>query len=230
MAKPPPHYRIVFSGYFGAHGVPMEEWAFGLAADRPWESNDWLTKSELAPVAAALQPALVGVLGSSWQHARVSRIRVARVGDDGKYVRDGLGAQVYGDHFAGSGVGGGSTAAYSASFAHSLAVTTLSAINEPHGRGRFYIPAPITPLDPTGQMSTATTGQFADRARTFLLAVAAVLEPAGIGPLVVASAGSVPKGVPPGLRPITGVRVGGRPDVQQRRHRAIDETYAERSL
>jgi hypothetical protein len=162
--------------------------------------------------------------------AQLRKVRVAVIGPDaaGKpaverlpsgayYQADSLGTQ--------AGTGGGMAAEGCYVIAH--AISLQSAFPGATGRGRFYLPAPTGIVAASGQFSVAAGGTRATAARMFVQALNLDAAVIGFGQVVIASGGSVTRGLPPDLHPVAKIRVGLRPDVIRSRSNAIAEAYQE---
>jgi len=102
---------------------------------------------------------------------------------------------------------------------NTVVVTLHTAAAGPTGKGRFYIPTPVVgTLGQDGRMSTGARDAITTAAVGFIQAVntAANLMDAN-SKVVVASGGSITKGIPAALRTVTGVSVGRVVDTQRRR-------------
>jgi hypothetical protein len=112
----------------------------------------------------------------------------------------------------------------------SLAVSLMTAFDGAVGRGRFYIPGVGQKVLVRGQMTGNVTDVVANAAQAFINAVNAAAAPLSYGPVAVASAGSVTKGLAPALRTVTAIRVGSRLDVIRSRANALDEAYVSKPI
>lgn len=223
MAKPPAHFRITFTGELGPANAPLDIWSFGLAFRGP--NSTFLTRSDMQPLAVAMAGHWSKISSSINQVARLTRVRVAAIDAEGRYVRDVTGADVAGD--ATLNAFGGSASA-PPPFQIALAVSLVTPAKGPTGHGRFYLPVPDMAMDgATGRITTANRDVHRQRAVTFLDGINTTLAGIGTGGarLVVASGGHARKGIPPGLPVISGVRIGRVPDTQRRRVNALAEEH-----
>lgn len=215
----PQHMRLIFSGTFGAPETATEDWQFGLSAEPVAVANPATDLTPYTDAAAAFWDAIKGLCS---QAVYVTNIRAAIVGPDGKYTRTADGQYVMKD--VASAARGGGAAALAFPSQVSLAVTLESDYPGPHGRGRFYLPGPGGTLDASGRLPVATRDSYLTTLQTGLGTLETTLN--GTAPftqLVVASGGSVTRGIAPGLHPVARVGLGLRMDVQRRRAADIPE-------
>lgn len=221
----PAHVRITWSGIFGTVAAPVDDWQFGLKASLG-TFNDVPTN----PIATSLFGCLSQLDGAYGSNVIATSCKAVIMGADGKYMTNTeTGAYFLGEH---NGTRPGTSQDTGPMpLQVSLAVSLVTALNQPVGRGRFYLPTPATGGLTTEArvMTTARRDQYVAMAKGFIDAVNAVLAPIN-SEVVVASAGSVKKAIPPTLRPVTSVRVGRRVDIQRRRARDIDEEYGSAAL
>jgi hypothetical protein len=152
--------------------------------------------------------------------------KVSWVGADGKVVRDSGGAFVQAE--AKGDAPGSLIGQYPSQV--SLAVSLVTSQQAATGRGRFFLPGIQRQDLVNGQMSGPAVAGFADAAVAFVKAVNAALAAQGVGPVVVASGGSVKRAVPAALRDVTAIRVGSRLDVIRSRANALGEAYTARPV
>jgi microcompartment protein CcmK/EutM len=116
-------------------------------------------------------------------------------------------------------------------FQVALAISLRTARAGPGGRGRFYIPVPAgDTVGADGLMSLAEVTGHRDRAKGFLDQVNADSVAAGFGRLVVASGGSITRGVAPALSDVTQVAVGRVFDTIQSRRSVLVEGHVPANL
>lgn len=208
------HYRATFSGIFGAAAAPVEDWSFGVSLNRP--GPGWVERGALLDACTALQNTWAQVSAFSMSTVRCQAIKVAAVNPDGKYARDETGAYLQGEKIV--DLQGSDPGALKLPYQVSLAVTLHSQLDHATGRGRFFIPGiSAGTLDADGRLSSGRAQQIRDGMVTWVKAVNDAMAPLGIGPVVVASGGSVNDGIPAANRLVTHVSVGRRLDIQRRR-------------
>lgn len=150
--------------------------------------------------------------------AKLSFVKANRVGTDGRYLDQSTNEYLYPD-IAG---GGYATEIHPNQCTIAVSLTTGYTRGAAH-RGRFYLPAPATPIEATtGLMPASVATSLAGSTKTFLEAVADVPgldTPLSLTPCVMSqrSGGA--------HRPITGVEVGRVVDTQRRRRKSIPERY-----
>lgn len=217
----PRHFRLTFTGVFGAAAAPVEEWSMGvslIAVPDGTYSQEGLKSA-------------VGALGPLWgshvasyasTQARHTNTTLALVGVDGKYERNAAGA--YQRAELATDVAGVSTTLVPLQIA--LAVSLHSNYDGPTGRGRFYVPTPGIAVQADGTYADTTAANAASAMKGFVDAINAAVAGGGgtwgapdspIGRVCVASGGSIVKGLAPALHPVTRVSVGEVPDTQRRR-------------
>ncbi len=221
---PPEHLKITFSGTLGDPPPGVEIWSFGVNA----RVAGFTDVASLQALANACQSSYTGFAAITiGQEARLTRTRVASVGPDGLVRRTAAGAYSQADSLV---VQGGLSQGTGRNYAVSLAVSLQSAFPGPTGRGRLYLPLPgLGPLT-NGVMQAGDQGTMLSRMRAFLNDLNDKLATAGHGPIVVASGGSVVKGLAPALHNVTTVRVGQVPDTMRSRRNALPEQYASTAL
>jgi hypothetical protein len=219
---PPAHYRVSCTGILGTDLSPAEIFSFGwsMAPD----GGLFATRPDLVTAANGIHTAAaVFFTALCTSQARLDNVRVAVVGADGKVLRDATGAFVQGDSINDRSRGGSTT--QKKPFQICLVVSLFSAFAGPNGRGRFYVPVPAAVPGDDGRITAAAAADAANRAKTMLLAAEAAFPAGFTAQVAVASGGSLVKAVPPALYQVTEVRVGDVLDTQQRRRRAVLETY-----
>lgn len=221
--QPPAHLRITFSGVLGSTAAPVEIFAFGLAAahgaNASIGSNEALVQARLTAAAIAGRWTLLspGIASS----ARLRRVRVASVNSAGYVDRTPQGAYIQGDHLLDAP---GAVSAVTPPFQIALAMTLETQRAGANGRGRFFLPVPHTDVETnTGLMPVTSRDAHVTRARDFLNAVNADLAAGGWGRLVVASSGSVKKGIAPVLTPVTRVTCGRVLDTMRSRRGDLND-------
>jgi hypothetical protein len=200
----PPHRRVSFRGIFGTVAAPYEQWTFRLNFERFNESSP----SGAAVTSAAVTAFTNQIAPRARAHVRLTEVKFATIGADGKYTEDPFIAAV--------NVPGTSTAGALSPPQVALAVSLNTPTRGPMGKGRFYIPAPATTIDPnTGLISVVDAQWFADGAAAFLTAMNAI---PGLGNVGIAST----KGL---FSSVNSVRVGRVLDTIRSRRNAISEAY-----
>lgn len=226
MSNPPRHLRLVYSGVFGTLADPFEEWSFSLAVGTDPNSFQVMQQlQDLAEAARARWSAIAPVMRSV---ARLTNVRCASVGPDGLYDRGTGGAYMMFD--ATANLTGGATGSLTMPLQVSCAVGLRTAVPQPWGRGRFFLPVPNVALDTDGRMTTASRDSITTNARTFINGLNTDAATVGVGPVVVASGGSVTRGVPAANRVVTAVECGRRLDIQKRRANDQAEDHVQVAL
>lgn len=222
----PEHVQVSWRGRFGSITDPVEIWQIGLA----FSISGIVLREHLADFAEQCSLSFSNrVLPSISNEAALESTRAALIsGDTGRTVRNGDGAFVQGDYVGGGP--GGSTVTLP--FQTALAITLETGRSGNVGRGRFFLPVPAAAGSTTLGLVTGTAAQtLATSMAAFIndLNTRAIAQqtdatnPLNVGPVVVASGGSVTKAIPPALVPVTGVSVGRVVDTQRRRRNALDE-------
>jgi hypothetical protein len=218
---PPAHVKIRWNGVFtdAQNQTPWEIWSNGV-------SMGWLGATEFPQNMQQLSDAMVApwanfIGGQSSVRVRLTEVKASYVKADGLVARDASGAFVQG--VTPADVGAVQDSSYPSQV--SIAVSLDTAFDGAVGRGRFFIPGPGTKVLVRGQMTANVVDVIAAAAQGFLNAVNQAAAPLSYGPVAVASAGSVTKGLPPALRTVTRVRVGSRLDTIRSRANALDEQY-----
>ncbi len=222
---PPLHYQVSFSGVFGLVATPWEIFVHGLSLTIP--NGLAGTKDELSTFAIACQNAWANNLAALISpEVRLTNVRVAVVEDTGRVRRDAAGAFVQVDRaFVVAGLGGPVLPPQVA-----MAVTMDTTRPGRTGRGRFYIPGPTLGALADGRLTTASQGNFADRAKTFVDGVNTAAVALGGARVCVASGGSVKEGLPPATYLVNQVRVGRVADTIRSRRNDLNEEYTKRPV
>jgi hypothetical protein len=205
-----PHTRVTFGGTFGPVATAVEQWSFRLNINR--------TASVGAPVevANAMRDAWQTHLGNRCRaRVRLTQVKVAEIGADGKYGPNGNPGIWSGDIAA---TGGDNTLVPNQI---ALAISLTTDQRGPSSRGRFFLPLPVYAADPDGRLDVASAGTIRAAAAAFLNAVNVAasngtpLAPRKVGILSVR--GTNPE--------VTGVRVGRVPDTMRSRRRSMLEEH-----
>lgn len=219
----PAHLRVTYSGVFGEALDPVEEWQINLNLSQP--AQPFAVADDLTPLSASLvAPWTNRIAGTTHSIARLTNVRVASIGSDGKYLRESSGRLVFGE--TATNVAGSTT---SLAFLHPLqvavAATLRTALDDVCGRGRIFLPAIVTgDLAADGAMTEGARDSVQTTVAGFIGDINSVFATAGFSAqVVVASGGSVPRGIPAANRLVTGVNVGRRLDVQRRRAKSQSE-------
>ncbi len=225
----PAHLRITFSGTLGPSPGALEVWGFNFSARHGANSalGSEAARTALATLAQTLVARWTTFSFGIGNQCRLTRVRVASLGSEGTVDKTGGGAFVQGDAPANQLAGGTFTGM---PFQIAMAVSTMTARSGAGGRGRFYVPVPIGTLDGSGLLATADQNSATTRAKAFLDGINTDLAAGSWGRLVVASGGSIPKGLPASLSDITGIRVGRVMDTMRSRRSALPESYSVASL
>jgi hypothetical protein len=226
MPAAPPHVKVTFSGLLGTQRPAPEIWSFSIAhAIGPVSNSPAPTKAALEAFAqganAAWRAHVAAVVSSSVFLTRTRAAYISVVNDKNAVGRNADGSfQQADDLFPGEGGEQISIAPPQVA----LAVTLQSAASGPTGRGRFYLPMPIIDVDRGAlTMKEPRRVDVEGRMGQFLTAMTAAAAAQGIGEVVVASRGSVTKGIAPRLRTVTSHRVGRVYDTIRTRRNALPE-------
>lgn len=221
--NPPAHWRITWSGTLGAT-TPQEIWSCGLSAaggsaivDGQGNFDVWLES-----VTAALAANAEQMLLSCSSTVVLTRTRIAHIGDDGLTVRGTTGAYRQGDNFS-TFTGAQTHPGHGPQVA--VAVSTRTAFDGPQGRGRYFLPVPGYATSGNDlRLSEGNRDIIASHQASFLNGVNTTLAAADAGlRLVLASGGSVLKGLAPANRTLTEVGVGRTLDTIRTRRNALAE-------
>ncbi len=156
------HIRLTMTGTMDATvqgGQVIEEFAYRLNLSDPANSADKAGQAaDFAADAVAFHGAVDTQIGGI---ARLTEVKVARIGPDGRYREDPILVPVdaRGAH--------GAFLMYPPQVA--LAVSLLTARRGPRGKGRFYLPAPCLPISAvSGLTSALDRARVATSVQTFL--------------------------------------------------------------
>ncbi len=220
MAFPPEHLRITWSGTLGIAPNFPEIWSFGLNAI----VSGFTTDAVLQAIADSAQAQWVqNVAPGIGREARLTRTRVASIGADGLVRKSSTGAYQQADNIT---IGIGGAPEEGKLFQVALAVSTQSDFPGAVGRGRFFLPVPNLGTLINGAMTPSIRQDTLTRMTAFVQAMNTILGGNGHGPISIASGGSIVKAIPPGMRPVTSLRVGLVPDTIRSRRNALSEAYA----
>lgn len=199
-----PHHRLTMRGVFGQLATPFEEWSFRLNMTGAIIAGEHQAIVDAADLQWTNQ--LVGIVRPT---ARLTEIKFAAIGADGRYTADPLIKLV---NKPGTAL---ATVASPPQVAN--AVSLLSETRGPRGRGRIYLPAPHygTGAD-DGQIDATAATNVATKVAAFLSALNAAS--AGLVVSVVANNSTV--------APVTAVRCGRVLDTIRSRRRSIGEDYS----
>lgn len=224
---PPPHYRLTYSGVFGASPTDsFEIWSMGLSF--AYES-DAATVADLASLASTASARW----GYWWKgelvnNVHLTRTRIAAVGGDGKVLLNADGAYLQGDSLTVQTCTAGVPTMPSQV---ALAVTLQSPAAGQVGRGRFFLPGPKYPAGTDGRIDATSQGGALTAAAGFVDDLnSLVAGGVALGAVCVASGGSVLKGIPPATYRVSSVEVGRVLDTQRRRRGELAEEYASRAV
>lgn len=216
----PAHTLMSWSGLYGPAGTPVEEWTFTLKAPEVI----FAVPGDRDLLATALKDAYATNFVTSYRSSiRLTRTRVAQVGVDGRVTRDGNGAYNQADDLTVVPGTSTSSTAYPPQVALCFSLVTERA--GPEGKGRFFMPAPVVPVDlDTLVIATAAAQVQVDRAADFLrdvndaLGLHATVNGGGAPKVsVVSSKGYVSQ--------VNEVKMGRAYDTQTRRRGALLEGY-----
>lgn len=216
----PQHYRITWEGVFGTRTAPADDWSMSVTLG-PAAGGPFLVRSDLQRDVPVWSDKWVELQAGIGNNAHLTECTVSLVDAAGRTPRDAAGAYIQGKGL-GTALSGTGTPSVPNQIA--LVVSLQSAASGPTGRGRFFIPSPVTGvLDAAGLMSTTTAEAHRTRALAFLRSINTSAAALGYGSLVVASGGSVSQGIAPALRPIVSASVGRVLDTQRRRRSELIE-------
>ena len=184
--------------------------------------------SMVGDASQALVDAAAPAVQTFWQSAgaligtdfSLKFIRLATIGTDGRYP---AGKVAY-DHTYGTGIiGGNSQVIWPLQVASVATLTTPTPRGQAHS-GRVYLPPIAAALDSSSHWANSATTGRATALATMLSSLNAGIFAPGARALVMSKS---TKTNPNGLSNIvTGVKVGGRPDVQRRRAKKQLEIYS----
>lgn len=199
----PAHVKVTYSGVIGPILTPLEQWSFSINFD---------TGTLVAGLAEACKTAFVNNVGARLAtDVSLTRTRVALMSDGTHVNQTAEGAYEQQDSivtFTGGGV------PKKMPLQSALVATLLTGRAGPTGKGRIFLPWPDLDLVVTDRLLHPLDSQeIATKVKTMLTSLNALT---GLGTAVVASS----KGY---LSPITGVKVGRRPDVLRSRARSQRE-------
>lgn len=210
------HLRLTMSGEFRTTGnVPFERFAYRLNLSDPGglagaaRAYSDAAAVDYAADAVAFHGSTNVAIGGV---ARLTEVKLARIGVDGKYREDPFIVAV-------DTPGGAATMENAPQV--SIAVSLVTDRRGPTGKGRFYLPAPSLKASPNDGRVPAVQAEFlAEQVKIFLNAVNN--RPGIDGPSPTVTIASV-KGY---NSDVTGVRVGRVLDTIRSRRTSIPETYA----
>lgn len=211
MAKPA-HLRVVFSGVIGTVVAPLERWAFGI--NFPHEAS---TVANDDVVDNLIAEDYANAYGTNYQASMPSDVILTQVKHS---LVNGAGhVELRPDGSYAQGVWNGSKAGVNAPqqvpLQQALCVSLMTHRSGATGRGRFYLPWPTQMIEAaTKRWPAATAAGYAALARDFLSDLADI---ATFAPQVVSSKGY--------MTPVTGVRVGRKPDTMRSRSEDVPEEY-----
>lgn len=209
------HWKVTMNGTLGnAAGGPVERFSMGVCMETAFAPG---SVSDADPFWSDVKNDCVAFFGraetSIHAAAKLTEVKIARIGADGKYTQD---PRIYAVSQAGGATAGGLHPPQC-----SLVVSMTSGRRGPSGKGRFYLPLPAVTLDPaTMVIADAQRDAIAGSAQTFLnnLNDAVALDVV-TGPVVVIAS---TKGF---NTPVTGVRVGQAIDTVRSRRRSLKEAF-----
>jgi hypothetical protein len=222
-----PHLRVTMTGTIGDTSSPVEEFSFGFALNRP-DTGGQRTLSDLQTIAQAANTFYPVTISGSLSHAtRLTRIRVSDIAGNGKTQRQLDGSYNHFDLTVSRDGGMGVVPAPQTA----LVVGLYTPLNDLCGRGRMFLPMPGLPLiKESCQISDANAQMVADALAAFFDGVSDASASTGNGRLILASQGSVARGIPPENRPITEIRVGKTYDTMRSRRAQIAELPAVKAM
>jgi hypothetical protein len=204
-----PHVRVTMSGTLGS---ATDGEAFACGFQFGGEGLDAVVAlpvpAQLDAVSAACQLWFSRATSSIWNTAKLTQVKFAVIGADGRYAGD-----PYISTFL---TVSGASSSNTHPFQVSRVITLDSARRGPTGRGRFYSPVPTGSVDADGTQQGAVALEAAGSARTMLNDVNAALT--GAARVVVASS----KGY---NSTVTSVRVGRVLDTVRSRRTSLSEGY-----
>lgn len=224
----PAHLRITFTGVLGSASGQNEQWSCNLSAGAPGPDDPAASLTALAALATPLAGAWQTHISKIYTGAVIhQRCRVAMVDNTGHVYKTAGGAYRQADQAANHSV----VATPYTPPQIALVATLLTGAAGSTGRGRFFIPSPrMGNLGVDGRLAVADRDAHLANVVAFINACNTSLTGAGFGRIVVASGGSVQRGVAPSLRPITHVAVGRVLDTQRRRREGLLEEKATTAL
>lgn len=220
---PPPHMRLTYTGFLGTTAAQVEQFSFGINFDLG-PTADVPTPSERSTfLSAALTAYTTNINPRIGAAAKLTRVRLAQVNDDGKTARETSGQYKHTDLEVAALTGGATTLT---PYQIALAVSLQSAMPGPTGKGRFFLPVPnLSGFDAgTGTIDDATRDVWATGCRDFLIALNQSAGNLWTGSVAVASGGSASRGLPAAMHKVTHVGVGRAPDTMRSRRRDLSES------
>lgn len=226
MAYAGPFIYIKALGHFGSEGGPIERWNSGLKINSP--GTPPLTSTLPAFLAALSTPYSVfhaGISQNAGTTCFLTGLSAAVIGTDGKYLGGGTQATTvytYGSPVAGVGTG---VMPWSTAMCISLRTQQLRGLAS---NGRMYWPTlALTPAPGTGVWTSSQTQNSANQAKVLLDAINAQANTFYGSDHKISVMSNKGSGV---TATVTGVRVGGKPDRQERRERSLLEAYTSASV
>lgn len=196
------HSRLTFSGVLGSLASPYEIWSFRLNMGPVTVGP--VAEADLQEAAAAFSTHMTASIRNT---ARLTEVKHARIGADGKYTDD--------PDILAVDIPGTASAGVELPPQCALAISLNTDTRGAGGRGRFYLPAPNVGTIVQGRIADVVRQERSTQAAAFLGALNAIGTFANV---IVASS----KGV---NSPVTSVRVGDVVDTIRTRRNAIQEAY-----
>lgn len=214
-----PHLRVTMTGTMGPGLQGVEEFSWGFQLGRG--GGGLPAKQDLLDVANSIASIFNTTLaGASRPAMTLRRVRVSDIATTGRTHRAEDGSYNHADALV-TGPGTLNGAQYPTQIA--LVVGLYTGLNDLTGRGRFFLPMPGQTLQADLRISSNDAAAVADQAKTFLNSAGAASVANGFGGPVLASQGSVSRGIPAANRPITGLRVGRVLDTMRSRRAQLQE-------
>lgn len=202
----PPHARFSFQGVYGSAADPYEAWTFRLNTGPGGNGAPLGGKAQTC--INAWQTHLAGVFGP---HVRLTSVKAAPIGTDGRYVGDSV--EVF---TAAAGIPGTGPVSPVYPTQVALAASLRTPARGPGGRGRVYLPTTISSVGPNDGLISPTDAQ--NVAQRLGLLIDAMNADLTTGRVCVVSI----KGT---RHEVSSVRVGRALDTMRSRRRSIEEAY-----
>lgn len=212
-----PHLRVIARGALGPQGGAWEEFSYSIAMGTTGAALE-VTEDYLADLAADVRAFHARPDTNIAADARLTEIKVAHIGVDGKWVGY---APLY--RWTGNVAGGrGPAGLFMANAPQvALACSLRTAAPGPRGRGRFFLPLPAVSANSVdGLIPAATANAVAGSLKTL---VQNLNERPGLSTNAMRTCVASTFG---GIYPVTEVRVGRVLDTVRSRRADLQESYA----
>lgn len=218
------HYRVTAIGHLGAIDADQFSYGFNMKGQQPGANwNNETGRAEWLRVADLLRDFHIAAATQISNKAVLTKVKVAQIsagvgglgGPGGKYIGT---SEEYAYNAPGGAAGGLDFILPQSA----LAVSLVTGLNTPRGRGRFYIPMPVVTVQPNDEFRIALANAESTRG-TLAALITAVNDWPGVDALnspevhVVSSWGISTR--------VSGVRVGRIVDTIRSRRNKLAENY-----